>query len=75
MTTRVYFMQTNSKNLINSEDGKVYFVFIKEFSCLTKYNRMQSKKLGKNTKYKLGWSNFDNPSRLIVKIKVAVMMI
>ena len=28
---------------MNSEDGQVYFVCILQFSCFTKYNRMQSK--------------------------------
>ena len=28
---------------MNSEDGQVYSVCILQFSCFTKYNRMQSK--------------------------------
>ena len=28
---------------MNSEDGQVYYVCILQFSCFTKYNRMQSK--------------------------------
>ena len=28
---------------MNSEDGQVYSVCIQQFSCFTKYNRMQSK--------------------------------
>ena len=28
---------------MNSEDGQVYSVYILQFSCFTKYNRMQSK--------------------------------
>jgi len=28
---------------MNSEDGQVYSVCIRKFSCFTKYNRMQSK--------------------------------
>ena len=28
---------------MNSEDGQVYTVYIMQFSCFTKYNRMQSK--------------------------------
>ena len=34
---------------MNSEDGQVYSVCILQFSCFTKYNRMQSKP--KQTKY------------------------
>ena len=30
-------------SIMNSEDGQVYSVFILQFSCSTKYNRMQSK--------------------------------
>ena len=40
---------------MNSEDGQVYSVCILQFSCFTKYNRMQSKheqtKCEKQTKF------------------------
>ena len=32
---------------MNSEDGQVYSVCILQFSCVTKYNRMQSKHINK----------------------------
>ena len=32
---------------MNSEDGQVYSVCILQFSCFTKYNRMQSKLINK----------------------------
>ena len=51
MSARVYFMKMvkDCKDVslylrkMNSEDGQVYSVFILQFSCFTKYNRMQSK--------------------------------
>ena len=53
MFARVYFMKKLSgcKNVSImspqdeqwSEDGQVYSVWILQFSCFTKYNRMQSK--------------------------------
>ena len=44
---------------MNSEDGQVYSVCILQFSCFTKYDRMQSKhkqtncKLSKQNSYRL----------------------
>ena len=38
---RVTMLKYSKK--INSEDGQVYSVCILQFSCFTKYNRMQSK--------------------------------
>ena len=51
MSARVYFMKRvkDCKDVsimspkMNSEDGQVYSVCILQFSCFTKYNRMQSK--------------------------------
>ena len=51
MSARVYFMKTVKDckyvsiclHKMNSEDGQVYSVCILQFSCYTKYNRMQSK--------------------------------
>ena len=51
MSARVYFMKSvkDCKDVsimsrkMNSEDGQVYSVCILQFSCFTKYNRMQSK--------------------------------
>ena len=47
MSARVYFMKRvkDSKclHMMNSEDGQVYSVCILQFSCFTKYIRMQSK--------------------------------
>ena len=52
MSARVYFMKRvrdckdvsiMSPHIMNSEDGQVYSVCKLEFSCFTKYNRMQSK--------------------------------
>ena len=51
MSARVYFIKRvkDCKDVsimsrkINSEDGQVYPVCILQFSCFTKYNRMQSK--------------------------------
>ena len=36
---------------MNSEDGQVYSVCILQFSCFTKYNRMQSKHKQTNCKH------------------------
>ena len=36
---------------MNSEDGQVYSVYVLEFSCFTKYNRMQSKHKQTNCKH------------------------
>ena len=36
---------------MNSEDGQVYSVGILQFSCFTKYNRMQSKPKQTNFKH------------------------
>ena len=36
---------------MNSEDGQVYSVHILQFSCFTKYNRMQSKHKQTNCKH------------------------
>ena len=60
MSARVYFMKTVNGctyvsiilmdlRKINSEDGQAYSVCVLQFSCFTKYNRMQSKP--KQTKY------------------------
>ena len=52
MSARVYFMKRVNAckdvsiiclRKMNSEDGQVYSVCILQFSCFTKYNRMQSK--------------------------------
>ena len=53
MSARVYFLKrvkdckdvsiTCPQDEQNSEDGQVYSVCILQFSCFTKYNRMQSK--------------------------------
>jgi len=51
MSASVYFMKrvkdmsimSPHDERLNSEDGHVYFVCILQFSCFTKYNRMQSK--------------------------------
>ena len=52
MSARVYFMKRVKDFLsmclkclrkMNNEDGQVYSVCILQFSCFTKYNRMQSK--------------------------------
>ena len=45
MSARVYFMKRVKDCLrkIYSEDGQVYSLCILQFSCFTKYNRMQSK--------------------------------
>ena len=37
---------------MNNEDGQVYSVCILQFSCFTKYNRMQSKHKQTNCKHK-----------------------
>ena len=54
MSARVYFMKTvnDCKDVsIMSEDGQVYSVCILQFSCFTKYNRMQSKHKQTNCKH------------------------
>ena len=52
MSARFYFVKTingckdvsmMSPRKMNSEDGQVYSVCVLQFSCFTKYNRMQSK--------------------------------
>ena len=48
MSAKVFFMKRvkDCKDvfiLMNSEGGQVYSFFILQFSCFTKYNRMQSK--------------------------------
>ena len=51
MSVSVYFMKRvkdckdvfSRPRKMNSEDGQVYSVCILQFSCFTKYNRMQSK--------------------------------
>ena len=52
MSARVYFMKRvkDSKclHMMNSEDGQVYSVCILQFSCFTKYNRMQTNKNKQN---------------------------
>ena len=51
MSARIYFMKrvkdckdvSIMSPLDEQEDGKVYSVCVLQFSCFTKYNRMQSK--------------------------------
>ena len=51
MSARVYFMKglkivkmcLQCIREMNSEDGQIYSVCTLQFSCFTKYNRMQSK--------------------------------
>jgi len=50
MSARVYVMKSVKDckdvflmSIANSEDGQVYSVYTLQFSCFTKYNRMQSK--------------------------------
>ena len=57
MSARVYFMKrvkdckdVSIMSLQNEQWSEVYYVCILEFSCFTKYNRMQSKH--KHTKCK-----------------------
>ena len=47
MSARVYFMKRvkdcKDVSIITPQDGQVYSVRILQFSCFTKYSRMQSK--------------------------------
>ena len=64
MSARVFFMKRvkDCKDVsimslqLNNEDGQVYSVCILQFSCFTKYNRMQFKL--KQTKRKHSRRNF-----------------
>ena len=42
-----------SPHIMNSEDGQVYSVCKLEFSCFTKYNRMQSKQKPTNCEHSM----------------------
>ena len=51
MSARVYFMKKMCLCKMNSKDGQVYAVRMLQFSCFTKYNRMQSKHKQTNCKH------------------------
>jgi len=65
MSARVYFMKRvkdcKDVSIMSPQDeqwdGQVYYVCILQFSCFTKYNRMQSKHKQKNCEHSRRNSN------------------